>query len=224
ILEGEQGMAAGMSSDADPAQLTAELGMRWAILETSFKYHASCRHTHPSADALLQLMREHHLAATDIARVRAHVYQAAIDVLAPAAAARTVHQAKFSMGFVLGLIAREGHAGITDFTVERLDDPALRDVLARVEMVHDEEIEAAYPERWIGLVEVETTDGRHLVSRVEEPKGDPGNTLTRDELEQKARQLAAFAGGATADEMDRLIDRAWTLADQPDVRDLLPAR
>src|SRR5450759_516368 len=45
ILEGEQGMAAGMSHDADPARLTDRLGQRWALAETSFKYHASCRHT-----------------------------------------------------------------------------------------------------------------------------------------------------------------------------------
>src|SRR5215207_7746833 len=44
ILEGGQGMAAGMSSDSDPARLTEGLGDRWAVLETSFKYHASCRH------------------------------------------------------------------------------------------------------------------------------------------------------------------------------------
>lgn len=51
ILEGEQGMAAGMSSDADPERLVDRLGSRWALLETSFKFHASCRHTHPAADA-----------------------------------------------------------------------------------------------------------------------------------------------------------------------------
>ena len=34
------------------------LGERWALAETSFKFHASCRHTHPAADALLQVMRE----------------------------------------------------------------------------------------------------------------------------------------------------------------------
>ncbi len=45
ILEGPQGMAAGMSTDADPARLLEGLGERWAVLETSFKYHASCRHT-----------------------------------------------------------------------------------------------------------------------------------------------------------------------------------
>src|SRR5207344_2793830 len=62
ILEGAQGMAAGMSSDADPARLTDRLGERWALAETSFKFHASCRHTHPAADALLQLVVENDLA------------------------------------------------------------------------------------------------------------------------------------------------------------------
>ncbi|TBR73757.1 MAG: MmgE/PrpD family protein, partial [Burkholderiaceae bacterium] len=81
ILEGPQGMAAGMSSDADPARLLDGLGSRWATAETSFKYHASCRHTHPAADALLQLMQAHHLKAGELARVVTHVHQGAIDVL-----------------------------------------------------------------------------------------------------------------------------------------------
>src|SRR6202008_503430 len=38
ILEGAQGMAAGMSSDADPTRLVDRLGTRWATAETSFKY------------------------------------------------------------------------------------------------------------------------------------------------------------------------------------------
>ena len=48
ILEGPQGMAAGMSRDADARKLCDGLGTRWATEETSFKYHASCRHTHPA--------------------------------------------------------------------------------------------------------------------------------------------------------------------------------
>ena len=92
ILEGPQGMAAGMSSDADPARLTDRLGTRWALAETSFKFHASCRHTHPAADALQQVLREHKLAEGDIERVVAHVHQGAIDVLGPVVDPRTVHQ------------------------------------------------------------------------------------------------------------------------------------
>lgn len=221
ILEGEQGMAAGMSTDADPRKLTMGLGKRWAILETSFKFHASCRHTHPAADALLEAMQEHHLTADQIARVRAHVHQAAIDVLGPVTDPRTVHQAKFSMGFVLALIALYGHAGITDFSEEALQDRKIRDFLSRVEMVMDPEIDAAYPERWIGLVEAETIDGRHFTSRVDVPKGDPGNTLSRAEIEDKARRLAAYQQGASSEEMDQIIARVWTLDQQPHVRDLL---
>src|SRR6266852_2532448 len=71
ILEGPQGMAAGMSRDADPARLTDRLGSRWAITETSFKWHASCRHTHPAADALLKLMKTEKLSHSQIAGVTA---------------------------------------------------------------------------------------------------------------------------------------------------------
>jgi len=222
VLEGEQGMAAGMSTDAMIERLTDNLGERWAILETSFKYHASCRHTHPAADALAQLMQQHALAPVEITRVRAHVTQAAVDVLGPAAEARTVHQAKFSMGFVLALIALRGHAGVRDFTLDSIEDPEIRAFLPRVEMVVDPEVDAAYPWRWIGLVEVDTRDGRKLVSRVNVPKGDPGNSLSRAELEDKARSLAEFAGGANGHEVNALIQRAWTLHEQPHVRDLLP--
>jgi 2-methylcitrate dehydratase PrpD len=220
ILEGQQGMAAGMSSDADPEKLVEGLGERWAVQETSFKFHASCRHTHPAADALLEGMREYGLTADRIARARVH--SAAIDVLGPVSYPRTIHQSKFSMGFVLALIAKGGSAGIDDFTAAALDDPELREFSGRVEMVLDPEIDAAYPRRWIGLVDIDTTDGEHVTSRVDVPKGDPANTLTRRELEEKAHSLAAFQDGASDEEMGSLMDRIWNLDREPDVRNLLP--
>ncbi len=223
VLEGAQGMAAGMSSDADPAKLTDGLGDRWAVLETSFKLHACCRHTHPAADALLEAMREHRLTADRIARVRARVHQAAIDVLGPVTDPRTVHQSKFSMGFVLALVALYGRAGVAEFTDGQLRNPRVLAFLDRVEMVLDPEVDAAYPARWIGVVEVETVEGARLTSRVDVPKGDPGNTLTREELEDKARRLAAFRDGASPEEMRRIVERVWALDREPDVRDLLAA-
>jgi 2-methylcitrate dehydratase PrpD len=65
ILTGRQGMAAGMSTDFDAVRLADRLGQRWALAETSFKFHASCRHTHPAADALLQVMQREQLAASE---------------------------------------------------------------------------------------------------------------------------------------------------------------
>ncbi len=220
ILEGTRGMAAGMSSDADPARLTAGLGARWASAETSFKFHASCRHTHPAADALAQAMREHRLAASDLATVTAHVHQGAIDVLGPVTDPQTVHQSKFSMGTVLAMIALHGRAGLAEFDAH-FRDPATIAFRDRVRMVLDAEVDAAYPARWIGKVSVTTRDGRQFAARVDEPKGDPGNTLTRDEIEDKAIRLAAYGGGATEAEMRALAQRVWAMAQAPAVARLL---
>ena len=223
ILEGAQGMAAGMSNDADPARLTDRLGQRWATAETSFKYHASCRHTHPSADALLALMQTHGLKADDIAAVTTHVHQGAIDVLGRVTVPATVHQAKFSMGTVLALAAEYGFAGLNEFEAHYLAPrvAALRD---RVTMQLDAEVDQAYPQRWIGKVTVTTRDGRSLSARVDEPKGDPGNTLTRAEIEDKAQRLAAYGKGATPAEVEALIARVWAVAEAPRMDRWLEAR
>jgi 2-methylcitrate dehydratase PrpD len=221
ILEGTQGMAAGMSSDADPSRLTDRLGERWALAETSFKFHASCRHTHPAADALLTVVADHDLAADRIARVTAYVHQAAIDVLGPVTEPTTVHHAKFSMGTVLAMIAIFRRAGLTEFA-RHFRDPAVIAFRERVRMVVDDEVETAYPQRWIGKVEVETVDGRTFIGRVDEPKGDPGNTLSRGELADKALRLAEFSGAATRDEVGDLCARLFGIATAPRIGWLLP--
>jgi len=221
IFEGKQGMAAGMSSDADARCLTDGLGTRWATAETSFKFHASCRHTHPSADALLALMQERKLKADDIASVTAHVHQGALDVLGPVTDPQTIHQSKFSMGFVLALVANLQRASLADFTDDALRDTKLRAFHDKVAMTLDPIVDQAYPKRWFGHVSVKTRDGRELDKRIESPKGDPDNVLSRAELEDKALRLAAFTGGANAAEMKDVIARIWQLHDAADVRDFL---
>jgi len=216
ILEGKQGLAAGMSSDADPSKLIDRLGNRWTIAETSFKYHASCRHTHPAADALLQVMLAHHLKPSDIAKVETLVHQGAIDVLGPVTDPATVHQSKFSMGTVLALIAHYQFAGLQEFDQHFHDQEicAFRD---RVTMILDPEVDGAYPQRWIGKVKVYLQNGEILEGRVDEPKGDPGNTLSRAEITDKAMRLAAFSSGATPTEMSTAIERLWNIRKQSKV-------
>ncbi|RRV18052.1 MmgE/PrpD family protein [Pseudomonas saudiphocaensis] len=220
ILEGDQGLAAGMSKDANPAALSDRLGSRWALVETSFKFHASCRHTHPAADALLDLMQREQLQADDITSVITRVHQGAIDVLGRVVVPQTVHQAKFSMGTVLGLIALYGKAGLTEFHTHALTDPRVGAFREKVSMMLDAQVDDAYPARWLGRVEVNTRDGRNLHGAIDEPKGDPGNTLSREELEDKFRRLVAFSGARSADEAGALIDRVWRLREASQLNDL----
>lgn len=211
ILEGDQGLAAGMSTDAHPAKLSDRLGSRWALLETSFKFHASCRHTHPAADALLDLMQREGLSHEHITRVQTLVHQGAIDVLGRVTLPQTVHQAKFSMGTVLGLIAVHGKAQLSEFHELALTDPAVAAFRDKVSMTLDAEVDGAYPQRWLGRVVVTTADGRVLHGAIDEPKGDPGNTLSRAELADKFQRLTQFSGARTPSQTAGLIDKVWDL-------------
>lgn len=119
------------------------------LADAFLKYWASCRHTHPSADALLALLTKNNIPTKSIKSITAHVYQAALDVLSPAEAARTIHESKFSMGFVLAVVAKKRSALLNDFDEAALTDPHIRALQSRVKMVHDEGIQAEYPNRWV---------------------------------------------------------------------------
>lgn len=192
ILLGPQGLFAGTSKGTPDASVLPFDG-KYEVDATSFKFHSSCRHTHPSADAFLDILTEHNLTADDVARVDCGVHQPALDVLGPAEAATSVHQSKFSMGFVLGCIANGRSAQLADFTDARLGDQAVRAFQKKVHMYLAKDVDEAYPARWTAHVKVTTTDGRTFEKFMPEPKGDPGNTLSDDELMVKWHKLNAYA-------------------------------
>jgi 2-methylcitrate dehydratase PrpD len=202
--------------------LIDRLGSRWALAETSFKYYASCRHTHPAADALLQVMLANKLKPSDIAKVETLVHQGAIDVLGPVTNPTTVHQSKFSMGTVLAIVAHYQFAGLQEFD-QHFNDDAICLFRDRVTMTLDPEVDTAYPQRWIGKVKVHLTNGQILDGRVDEPKGDPGNTLSRSEITDKALRLAAYSNGASPSEMSKAIDLLWNIRKQAKIGFLLPS-
>ena len=151
------------------------------------------------------------------------MHQGAIDVLGPVTDPATVHQSKFSMGTVLALIAHYQFAGLQEFD-NHFHDDAICLFRDRVSMALDPEVDSAYPQRWIGKVKVHLNNGQILAVRVDEPKGDPGNTLSRAEITDKAMRLAAFSGGATPAEMGTAIDRLWNIRNQAKIGLLLPAQ
>lgn len=148
-----------------------------------------------------------------IATVVTRVHQGAIDVLGRVVTPTTVHQAKFSMGTVLGLIAVHGRAQLIEFRDLALGDPQVARFREKVQMQLDPEVDAAYPARWLGRVEVTCTDGRRFSASIDEPKGDPGNTLSRPELEAKFQRLLAYSGARSPAQGQALIGQVWQLRD-----------
>ena len=183
----------------------------------SIKYHASCRHTHSSVDALLALLREHALAADDLQGIRAHVYTGAYELLKDVVPS-TPWAAKFNVPFCLAQAALLGRLSLDAFTEEALTDPRVVQLMNRVSLSVDPSLDEAYPRFWPALVEVETTDGKRYACRVDTPKGDPENPVTDAELDAKFLLLAS--GTLSGDDPGRLLARLRTLESLTDMTQL----
>jgi 2-methylcitrate dehydratase PrpD len=160
-------------------------------------------------------------AADAVARVVTHVHQGAIDVLGPVVDPVTVHQSKFSMGTVLALVARFGHAGLPEFEQHFRDAETLR-FRDKVEMVLDPEVDAAYPRRWIGKVTVQTVDGRVLHGRVDEPAAIRATRSAATSSRPRRCSSRRSAAARPRPRCARPWSGFWHVAHWPRVGDLLP--
>ncbi len=61
-----------------------------------------------------------------------------------------------------------------------MQDPAVLNVRAKVQLIGDDDLEKLIPKR-VAIVEVTLNDGTKLTERVENVRGTPENPMDRDE-------------------------------------------
>ena len=212
ILEGAKGWFVATCPDADPAAVTRDPAGPWQLLQTSIKPWPSCRHTHPTIDAALEL--RHRVAVEAIERIEVETYPAALEVC-DRPAPRSDYEAKFSLQHcVAAALAREA----VDFAA--FAGPAREELAAlreRVTVRVAEPYATAYPQAWGSAVTATARDGGRLTVRRTHAKGDPEAAISPVELIAKARMLMAYGG---VREPDRLIDAILALSDDAALPDL----
>ena len=208
ILEGEVGFGAAMSVNPDWKKAVRGLGADYNITRMTFKNHGCCGHTFAPIDGLLHLQKTHGLNWRDVKRVRIATYKAGTDIIdnpAPEGA----YQAKFSLQYVAAHALVHGSVRLSAFAPERLQDPNVRAVLAKVEVVADPELSKGYPNQRAAHIEVEMDDGRKFAHFQPTRKGDPDMPLTDDELNNKFLELALPVIGDTV--ARQLLAALWSL-------------
>ena len=218
ILEGDRGFFAATAPDANPVALANFWTLNppshsFKIGGVSIKPHASCRHTHAAIDAALDLRAQlggqasSAQAVSDAARIHVNTYQAVLD-LCDEPDPQTPYAGKFSLQYCVASALCRGHVGLADFTPEAIGDPTVRRLLSRISASMDQGYEARYPAEWPSGIRLTLANGSILSAAVDHPRGDPENPITPDELTDKFRQLAAYAGHAA--QAENLI--RWVLS------------
>ncbi|CAG9166788.1 MmgE/PrpD family protein [Cupriavidus respiraculi] len=208
VIDGEAGLGRAMSDGPDWPAAAATLGREFHITRMTFKNHACCGHTFAAIDGAQTLQREHGLAVEEIESVRIGTYRPALEV-AGNPNPRTAAEARFSLPFVVASALIHGSVRLAAFSAERLADPAIRALMARIALDVDQPLDAAFPGQRAARVVIRTRDGRQFDYLQPNRKGDPEEPLSDGDLDGKFLELAGPVLGATA--ARALLQRLWTL-------------
>jgi len=208
VIEGDAGYGVAMSDRPDWDQALATLGRDFHITRMTFKNHTCCGHTFAAIDGALALQAKMGVAANDIRRVRVGTYKAALDV-AGYEEPRTAAEGRFSLKYVVATALTHGSVRFAAFEPGRLGDPATRDLMRRVDVAVDAQLDAAFPAQRAARVAIELRDGRREEFLQPTRIGDPDAPLSDAQLEQKYLELAAPVLGEV--KAKELLDRLWRL-------------
>jgi 2-methylcitrate dehydratase PrpD len=217
VIEGEAGYGRAMGYDGAAAtpdwdKPLATLGRDFHITRMTFKNHTCCGHTFAAIDGALALQSKMGLAAQDIARVRVGTYKAALDV-AGYEEPRTAAEGRFSLKYVVATALTHGSVRFAAFEPPRLQDPATRDLMRRVEVAVDPQLDAAFPAQRAARVAIEARDGRREEFLQPTRIGDPDAPLSDAQLEAKYLELAVPVMGEPR--AKALLARLWRLESVP---------
>ncbi len=215
VIEGDAGYGKAMSDGPDWDKALATLGREFHVTRMTFKNHTCCGHTFAAIDGAQALQQRMGLAAKDIARVRVGTYKAALDV-AGYEQPKTAAEGRFSLKYVVATALTHGSVRFAAFEPERLQHPATRDLMRRVDVAIDPQLDAAFPGQRAARVAIETRDGRREEFLQPTRIGDPDAPLSDAQLDAKYLELAApVLGEAKA---KALLGRLWRLEAQQSLR------
>jgi 2-methylcitrate dehydratase PrpD len=190
-LDGPWGHLQVTGGCCDPSRILGHMGnpytLRWPGV--SVKPYPCGSLSHPSMDALLDIIMENDVMPEQVAQVR---LGAGRNILAPLRyqEPQNALEAKFSLQFCLGILLLRRRAGLQEFADDVVRSPEVRQMMARVETYYNPQIEARGSDRMRSLVEVRLRDGRELSRLAETSRGTPERPMSRQEMAAKFTDCA----------------------------------
>ena len=218
-IEGPQGYLRVLGAGALHEDRLATLGAPWKILSTgvAVKPYPSCACTHSIIDGALELHRARGIRAADVAEVTVGVTPGVPRILIHSSP-RTGLEAKFSGEYAAAAALAAGHVGISTFTDEAVQDPAVRALMGRVRVVVDPTIPSELEQQMWTRVTVRLADGRRAEIPPRPVPGHPTRPMTMEALREKYVECARLV--LPPDRVDSARQMIEALDGCPDLRSL----
>jgi 2-methylcitrate dehydratase PrpD len=214
IFDGEHNVIEALSTEPKPEEMVAGLGTRFFVTETAIKSFSVGYPIQAALDAFLTLRRQHALTVNNVEHIL---------VKLPADGARVVDNSAMpdvNCQHLIAVALIDGAVSFSDsHSHERMKDPQVLAVKARVQLVGDKALMVADAPR-SGFVEVRLRDGRTVNHFTRHAPGTKENPMDTDAVNAKARGLMEPVLGAR--QTDAVIQRVNALEALANVRELLP--
>jgi 2-methylcitrate dehydratase PrpD len=227
ILEAKRGFFNAMAGGYDESKIQDRLGSPYFMQNPgiSIKPYPSGSLSHPAQDLILDLVKEHELKASDIERIEvgtnSNVPNALIYPMP-----KTALEGKFSIPFCMAIAVLERKAGIAQFQDRKVRDRKVIDLMKRVTLYVDDELERLGYDQVRSRVRVRLKDGRVIEGRYDVARGHPEKPMSWTELAEKFRDCASLVlPDKNAETTIRLVEHIEDLQSlRPLLRALADAR
>jgi 2-methylcitrate dehydratase PrpD len=200
-----------------------DIGDNYIMAENiAWKGYACCAWDHAAMRGAHRLMKTHGFGADDIARV--YVEAPHETFCLGTDLPTTTEESQFSFAWPVAALLADGEVGPDQILEHRFDDPEVRDLAQRIEVVETDELNALYAlaetgdprGKYAAKVTITLKDGRSLESgKVEGNINFPQEGWDEGRLEQKFRWLAGYVLKETR--VDELVEMVWHFGQLPDV-------
>jgi 2-methylcitrate dehydratase len=134
---------------------------------------------------------------------------------------KTRETADHSIPYLVAVAFHDGEVTPASFTAERVRDPALRRLIAKMTIAEDKTFTQRFPQEYNCRMEVTTVSGQRLVAQTAYPKGHRHNPLSDADVEAKFRRLAGAV--LTEQQCRTVLELLWSLERLPDLQALFEA-
>ena len=190
VLSGKWGFPDVFAREFDQDQMTANLGEPFEVMTNGFKFYPCCASAHTAIDAVLAMVQETPIAASEVEKVEVGTVPVNLDNL-KFTSPQNPTQAKFSMQFCLASALLEKKVTLESFTDERIHDPLVRALMPRISMhLHPDLAYLGYVGTENSIVTIYMQNGHKHEKRVDIPRGHYKNPLSQEELVWKYSQCA----------------------------------
>ena len=185
--EGLNGPKIGDDNRLSPRFRNRGLGEDYEVMNVYIKPYPTCRMTHGAVDAILELKKEHEITPENVEEVQVNQLTHGMYITEDKVGPDSYYKyCQFNLPYIAAAAIADGEVTEDQFTRERIADPAIHELAAKIKVTPDEGLDSIYPEECRPTtVEVDLKDGTTLNKRIDYPKGEPRNPPTDDELLEK---------------------------------------